>query len=239
MELRNTKFQVNGIAIPCIAIEMPHSRANAVVIHGYGGNKEEVLGLSYAISCLDVNAYTIDLRGHGENAEPYDATVLSDLNQVIHSLASQAVVVALGHSLGGRLALLSEADIRIGISPALKSSFSDQTVSTIKALRGFRVKQLSEDVNFEILKNLPLAEDNLRDSDLVLYGLRDIPDIISACIELKGCFPNTVEIPGASHNDIVTFYETFERVREFIRARVDKVAPKRMAATDSGAARHD
>jgi len=216
MKLLRDKFVVNDIEIPCITIENGQSRFSAIVVHGYGGNKEEMLGLSFAVSEAGMNVYTIDLRGHGENSCPYDGEVFEDFIQIVKLLSAKGKVIAIGHSLGGRLALLSDADIRIGISPALSRVFSEQTVSALNNLRKYRVRESAENVNSMVVKDLPLAENNLKSSDLVLYGTRDVPEIKASCSELKKTFDNVLEIPNALHSDIVSLNATFQTVKKFI-----------------------
>jgi esterase/lipase len=216
MEILKEAFRINDAFIPSVNILEKGNARSAVIIHGYGGNKEEMLGLSLAIAEAGINTYTIDLRGHGESVQPFSAAIADDVNQIIHSLKRTTKVMALGHSFGGRLSLLSDADYRIGISPALDHVYSEQTMSMINKLRRYRVNEVSENINFTILKELMSVDAGLKDTDLVLYGTRDVPEIKNACLKLKATFNNVVEIAGALHNDICTLNETFEAIAKFI-----------------------
>lgn len=175
-----------------------------------------MLGLSHTIAEAGINTYTIDLRGHGENVQPFSADIVDDVNQIIRSVRRTTKVIALGHSLGGRLALLSDADYRIGISPALDRVYSEQTMLMINSLRQYRVKEVRSNIIFSIVKDLMPVGADLRDTDLVLYGTRDVPEIRNACLILKETSNNVVEIAGALHNDIFTLNETFEEIARFI-----------------------
>jgi len=95
-------FEVNSISVPSIrmtvdAADAP-ARVSVVFVPGYGGNKEEILGFCARAAALGMDACAIDLRGHGENQEPYDGRVMDDLNAIIRVLRKKSRVV--GHSLG-------------------------------------------------------------------------------------------------------------------------------------------
>jgi predicted alpha/beta hydrolase len=142
MKIETLTMKSDGIDIPSIKITASDDAPDVVVLHGYGGSKEEQLGLSWRISMLGFNTLTVDLRGHGENILPLSIKIQDDLDGLIRTIKRPSrPVVAIGHSLGGRIALLSNAEYRIGLSPALPSSFSEQTQATITMLRQYRVRK--------------------------------------------------------------------------------------------------
>lgn len=53
---------------------------------------------------------SIDLRGHGEHPLDLDIDILSDVETAIMHFREMGKVTAVGHSLGGRLSLISSAD---------------------------------------------------------------------------------------------------------------------------------
>ncbi len=213
MNLEKRILEVNQIRIPALCISN-NNDVLAVVIHGYGGNKEEIFGLSSYLSCNGVDTVTVDLRGHGENDSQYTIDVMEDINLLVQKFSGKKKVMTIGHSLGGRLALLAGAEARIGISPALSRTYSDQTRSTIVNLRKYRVKEEGIDNNFKILAELPAA--NLSPGkSLVLYGSRDVPEIKEACVELENRGANVVRIENALHNDIFLLKETFSAIGAF------------------------
>jgi len=218
MEIKRTEFKLIDIDYPAVEIYSPDNKTNAIVIHGFGGNKEEQLGLSLRISMMGFNTYAIDLRGHGENSRPLDSSVMDDVNAIVDKLREKGKVVTIGHSLGGRLSLLSKADFRIGISPALNKTFSNETMNVINSLRKYRVNELSDGINFSILKDLPLVEESLREDDLILYGTRDVPEIKKRCEELKVKHGRIVEIRNALHNDIFLLEQTFQELRTHLES---------------------
>ena len=88
----------------------------AVVVHGYGGCKEEQLGLAFRVAESGLVTYSIDLRGHGQHPLKLDYNVQDDVELAIQHARRYGKVVAIGHSLGGRLSLMSSADFSIQIS---------------------------------------------------------------------------------------------------------------------------
>lgn len=54
-----------------------------------------------------------------------------DLKTSIEYCKKFGKVVVIGHSLGGRIALTSNVDYAIGISPALNTVFSDATMKVL------------------------------------------------------------------------------------------------------------
>lgn len=199
----------NGFNVPCIRLIPPDAHNAAVIVHGYGGCKEEPLGLAWRVAESGMAVCSIDLRGHGEHALPMDKYILDDVEATIEHCRSYGNVTAIGHSLGGRLALISSADHAIGISPALNRTFGLQTQEILKNLRSYRVREMYPGQNFEILHELPVFGNEAGGKAIVIYGSRDVPDIISACHEI-GSFAHTVRIENAFHNDIYTLEATFK-----------------------------
>jgi alpha-beta hydrolase superfamily lysophospholipase len=112
----------DGLHIPAVAFIPERPLAFGVVVHGYGGCKEEQFGLAWRLAECSVHAICIDLRGHGENEGRLDERVLEDVEETVDRFKQFGKVIAIGHSLGGRLCLLSHADCKIGVSPALPQS---------------------------------------------------------------------------------------------------------------------
>jgi len=186
-----------------------NARGAAVIAHGYGGCKEEPLGLAWRVAESGIAVCSIDLRGHGEHMLPMDRQILDDIEAAIEHCRSYGKVTVIGHSLGGRLALISSADQAIGISPALSRTFSTQTQEMLKNLRSYRVREKYPGQNFDILRDLPAYEGKTDRKAMIVYGSRDVPDILSACKELPSSV-STVRIENAMHNDIYTLEATFQ-----------------------------
>ena len=110
--------------------------------------------------------------------------------------------------------LLSKADYRIGLSQAQSQSFSEQTQTILKSMRQHRVIQDNPNINFEILEKLPLVD--LRNNDLIIYGVRDVPEIIQECEKLSTGNNNVVKVENAMHGDTFILEKTFSIIKNFL-----------------------
>ena len=184
----------------------------AVVVHGYGGCKEEQLGLAWRVAQSGLVADCIDLRGHGDNPRPFDANVLDDVEIAIRNCREFGKVVAIGHSLGGRLSLTSSADFAIEISPPLEGTHGERTEELLVKLRGHRVRVESPRAVFELLASLPKW--NCPDGSrwMIIYGSRDVPEIAAACDGLRTSTANVLKIEGAMHSHTHLLPATFEAI---------------------------
>ncbi len=212
MNIRRELIRAKGFGIPCVILEPPDSHGAAVVVHGYGGCKEEQLGLAWRVAEVGITVCVIDHRGHGEHKLPLDEDVLQDVETAIAYCRSFGKVAATGHSSGGRLCLISSADFAVGISPALRTTYSVETQRIISDLRSYRVRESSPGVNFQILNKLPVWQVANDKQALVLFGSRDVPEIVSSCKELRLNGKHVIEINQALHNDIFLLEDTFGHV---------------------------
>lgn len=209
MAIIRESIQGNGFVVPGVQF-IPSNAKNAVVIaHGYGGCKEEPLGLAWRVAESGVAVCSIDLRGHGEHALPMDEHIRDDIEAAIEHCRSYGKVTAIGHSLGGRLALISSADHAIGISPALERTFSPQTREVLKNMRSYRVREMYPGQIFDLLNDLPTYRHEEGKKEMIVYGSRDVPEVMTACNGLRTSLPiNRIE--NALHNDIYTLEATFK-----------------------------
>jgi len=186
------------------------SCGGVIVVHNYGGSKEEMLGLALRIAKTGFTTGVIDLRGHGENSLLMDEKVLLDLETTLTFFKQFGKVTVVGHSLGGRLALISSADHAIAISPAISKKFSPKTQEMIRNLRDYRVKRSEIDL-FTIMGDIPQLEHD-PENVLIVYGSRDVPEIISECEKLVTEGYEVFKVDNALHVDIYTLEPTFEAV---------------------------
>jgi hypothetical protein len=110
-------------------------------------------------------------------------------------------------------------DYSIGISPALNKEYSEQTQSIINNLRSYRVKDKFPGNNFEILKNIPdclAKKENIK----IIYGSRDVPDIINYSNMLKESGYDVVMIEQALHGDIFFNNKTIEVIKETLQRNI-------------------
>ena len=212
MKVKREIIEGNDFEVPCVAFKPSNSRGAVVLVHGYGGLKEETFGLALHIAEKGFTVGAIDLRGHGEHKLDLDENILLDLETAISHFKSFGKVTAVGHSLGGRLSLISSADYAIGISPALDKTFSPQTRKILEELRGYKVRKSNFTV-FKILKDLPSFQFD-EDNSLIIYGSRDVPEIMSKCDKLKSEGVQVVQMENALHNDIFLLGTTFKTVTQ-------------------------
>ena len=211
MNIEGIKIEGDGYEIPAVLISPGKASSAAVIAHGYGGCKEEQLGLAFRIAEKGIAACAIDLRGHGEHPLPLNEKVLDDLSAAIRYCRSFGKVAAVGHSLGGRLALLSDADFVIGISPpAMVSVFGAPTRMILKEMRSYRVRE-EIDV-LEVFKRLPVYKASNDKNILFIYGERDVPEIKKTCVTLEARGENVIKVDRALHADIFLLESTFEKV---------------------------
>jgi pimeloyl-ACP methyl ester carboxylesterase len=202
--------------IPCIKIENPKAMANLVIIHGYGGCKEEQLGMAWRLAEMGFSAGVVDLRGHGEHELPLTNEIYQDVEDIISQFKTTGRVVAIGHSLGGRLALVSSADFAIGISPAVLNSYSEETKNLLRLMRHYRVKDNNFGVLFEVLASLPDWQFDQR-KHAIIYGSRDVPEIVESCRTLAKNWEPIEEIKDAVHSDIYNYEKTIVLAGKFLR----------------------
>jgi alpha-beta hydrolase superfamily lysophospholipase len=117
VKIESMIIEGDNLQVPTIRIIPNDPIGAAVIVHGYGGSKEEQLGLAWRVAGSGLATYAIDLRGHGQHPLELDDAVKDDAELAIQYARSHGSVVAMGHSLGGRLALMSSADFAIGTSP--------------------------------------------------------------------------------------------------------------------------
>ena len=104
-----------------------------------------------------------------------------------------------------------------------------QTRRLLTGVRGYRVNEAEPGVSpdaeegtrgsriFEILAGLPRWQPDGR-SALIIFGSRDVPEIMQTCRELQQRGVQSVEIDQALHSDIFLNEETIDRATEQLRA---------------------
>jgi alpha-beta hydrolase superfamily lysophospholipase len=212
MDIQRTFIPGDGFHVPA-AIVTPARPAGAVVIvHGYGGNKEEQTGLAWRVAETGLAACAIDLRGHGEHMLPFDINAFDDVEAAIRHCRSYGKVVVIGHSLGGRLALLSSADAVIALSPAICLTYGPSIHRIIESWC-YKVREPSKASVFEILERLPVWRPANGRPTAIIHGSRDMPEIRHGCLELKARGVRVTEIENALHNDIFLLEPTIEEIK--------------------------
>jgi dienelactone hydrolase len=205
------------LQVPAIVMTPHDPMGAAVVVHGYGGCKEEQLGLAFRVAGSGLVTYSIDLRGHGQHPLKLDYNVQDDVEVAIQHARRSGKVVAIGHSLGGRLSLMSSADFSIGISPPLDGTYGSRTEELLKKLRGYRVRTDRPEKVFDLLAKIPNWEDTDQSRTMIIYGSRDVPEIVTSCDLLRSTKTNVLRIEDAIHGDTYQLEMTFEGIATQLR----------------------
>ena len=218
MDIERRFLPGNKCQVPAILIRPKNPHGAAVIVHGYGGSKEEMLGLGFRVAESGLAACVIDTRGHGEHTLPLDGAIGEDLDTAIQFCRPFGKITAIGHSLGGRLALLSDADNCIAISPSLSRNYSERTQETLKIMRSHRVRPPDIATLLAIQEKLPVWDPGKDTKNtLILVAGRDAPEIAEGCGTLEKSGVRVIRISGAMHGDIFFMELTFAAVRDQIR----------------------
>jgi esterase/lipase len=188
-----------------------------LMIHGYGGNKEELLGFGVQLALkLGVGLLLFDLPGHAPDQDDLLTmeTAMSAVRARLEAEIAPAFVV--GHSLGARLALLAGVPMLAAISPPGPALFAGNRRALIETLRSRRVRERTPYAGLqEILSATvsPAAEMWLCYASNDLKSVKDLAQ--------KWQEHATVErIDGTSHLDIVSHSETRARLSAWLDDRL-------------------
>ncbi len=184
--IRVTDLQsADGFTIPAYLFEPLHPKAGAAVIHGYGGTKEQMLGLSARLAEGGWASLAFDLRGHGEHPAPLNDKLLEDVEAALQYMRRYGKVAAVGHSLGGRLALSSSADCIVTVSAAVASRPSEEGRQMLLTFGSTTVRSPSPGYILQLLREMGEVKDPGRPV-LLLHAERDIPTLIEGNTALAG-----------------------------------------------------
>jgi len=181
-------------AVPAYLFLPEAPRGGAAVVHGYGGSKEQMLGISARLAEEGWAALALDLRGHGEHPAPLNEGVLQDLEAALHWLRRFGRVVAVGHSLGGRLALISSADLVIAVSPSVVSRPSEEGRQMLLAFGSTTVRSPRPDYILQLLRQMEEVKQPDRPV-LLLHGDQDILTLIEGIRRVAGDLPRGTLAP--------------------------------------------
>jgi dienelactone hydrolase len=175
----------DGHAIPALLLT-PDGRpaGGAVVIHPYGGTKEQMLGVALGLVEKEVACLLPDLCGHGENHAEIGVGMLEEMDAGIRYARRFGATIAVGISLGGRMALMSSADCMVAISPAVVAAISPQGKWMFENFPSPAVREPYSGYVTELLEKLGPVPQHGRPC-LLLYAERDIPMILEGAAGLK------------------------------------------------------
>jgi hypothetical protein len=93
---------------------------------------------------------------------------------------------------------------------------SPETERIVKSMRSYRARESFAGANFEILRKLPVPQSIDATRTLILFGSRDVPEIVSACKELER-ESRAIEINQGLHADMFLLEETFQQIAKNLR----------------------
>ena len=229
----------DGQPVPAYLLEPEKPAGGIALAHGYGGSKEQMLGLAARLAEAGYAACCPDLRGHGEHPAPLGPGLLHDLEAAVGYCRRYGPVAALGHSLGGRLALMSSADLLIAVSPAIPKRPSEEGRAMLIAFGSTAVRTPDPAAILPLLQALGPVPDSARPK-LLLVAEGDVPSLVEGVAEASAsltaaerqvitrhqhrpaALPQTI---GAylphwfNHSDLKTNPELAERIRTWLQAR--------------------
>jgi pimeloyl-ACP methyl ester carboxylesterase len=178
----------DGHAIPAYLLTPPSPRGGAVLCHGYGGSKEQMLGVAVAVAERGTAALVPDLCGHGENMAPIGPAMRDELEAAVATIRRFGPTAVVGHSLGGRLALMSSADVMVAMSPSVMVQISPQGKWMFENLPSPGVREPRTGYVLELLEELGPVPPHGRPC-LLLYAERDIQALLDGAAGLQENLP--------------------------------------------------
>ena len=178
----------DGHGIPGFLLKPASPRGCVVVVHGYGGSKEHVLGLAAAIAERGPAALAVDLCGHGENRTPIGPVMRDELEAAVAWARRLGRTGAIGHSLGGRLSLMSSAEAMVAMSPSVMVQMSPQGKWMFENLPSPGVREPYSGYVLELLDKLGPVPPHGRPC-LLLYSERDIQPLLDGAAGLMTQLP--------------------------------------------------
>jgi dienelactone hydrolase len=179
----------DGHAIPGFLLAPASPRGGAVVCHGYGSSKEQMLGIVTAVAEKGIAVLAIDLCGHGENMAPIGPAMRDEMEAAIAFVRRFGKTAVIGHSLGGRLALMSSADAMVAMSPSVMMQMSPQGKWMFENLPSPGLREPYSGYVLELLEKLGPVPSHDRPC-LLLYSERDIQALLDGAASLEAELPS-------------------------------------------------
>jgi len=178
----------DGHNIPAVLFAPSSPRGAAVVVHGYGASKREMLGVATALAEKRIAALAIDLCGHGENRFAIGAAMRGEVDAAVAYARRFGKVAVVGHSLGGRLALMSQADLMVAMSPSVMVQMSPQGKWMFENLPAPGIREPYSGYVLELLEALGPVPPHDREC-LLLYSERDLQALLDGAGDLQAHLP--------------------------------------------------
>ncbi len=190
MNLQRVKdLRANDHVLPALLLT-PDSPPNGgvVLLHPYGGSKEHMLGLAEHLCEQGWAALALDNCGHGENTAAIGPGMRDEVEASLRYVQRFGRTAAVGISLGGRLALMSSADLIVAISPAAVSEISPLGQWMFENFPSPAVREPDPGYAAQLLQELGPVR-NHGSPCLILYAERDIPGILKSAPVLAAELP--------------------------------------------------
>ncbi|ACA59839.1 alpha/beta hydrolase [Candidatus Desulforudis audaxviator] len=208
-----TVQRVTAAGAPAYLLVPEGAEGCAVVLHGYGGCKEEVLGLGLAVAAAGFTACVPDLPGHGEHLETLTG---ESIERFTANVKNAGFVAAVGHSLGGRMALALGIKPLCLLSVPLQARFDGRKSELLRVLRARRVR---EPKPFAGLEEALAALGDSRPGPpvLLLHAARDLPTCLEAAVRAKDAGWTVIAVRGIGHTDIISAPEAVAAVTAWFK----------------------
>ena len=191
----------------CI-VSSPSPKHEGLVLHGYGGNKEEIMGLAIHLAeNLDSKIAVFDLPGHGSHQENKLnlKNALAAVSNALRILDNPSFAV--GHSLGARLALMTKLPTVTAISPPLDVHFEGSRKDLLRVMRTRRVKEESP---FSGSNEIISQDSKLAEKTLLLKADQELATVNSFCEKWQNRNIDCHKIKNTNHLDIISAPQTIE-----------------------------
>lgn len=190
-------------------------RYEGLVVHGYGSNKEEILGLSVVLAAqLNLRLLAADLPGHGCLQQTV-FNLKNSCRRLAESLKQLSQpVFFIGHSIGARLGLMLGLPLAVCISLPGRAFFEGNQRELVRILRYRRVREkapyqgLQEILAVEVQ---PAKKMLLLTATQELKSVKELADNWLVSPFAKGLARNNLTkhtIKNCSHLDIISQPET-------------------------------
>lgn len=200
-------------------VKNPSFKHDGLVIHGYGGNKEEMLSLAVNLaerSKLRLSVF--DLPGHGDfSAEEFS------LDNALAALAQAMTVLDrprffIGHSLGARLGLMTSLPIAAVISMPGEIVFAGGRAELLRVLRARRVREAAP---FSGLKEILAVDVEPAQKTLLLRAAIELKSVTALADDWQTLGVDCRKVDNADHLDIVSSAKTHRIIGEWLDRWLD------------------
>lgn len=198
-------------------VENPSFKHEGLFIHGYGGNKEELLGpASNLAQRFNLRLAVFDLPGHGAFASKMFTldNSLEALRMAIKTLDKPEF--AIGHSIGARLALMTGMPIAALISPPGEIVFEGGRAELFRILRARRVAETAAYAGLKEI--LSVGVEPARET-LLLKASLDLKSVSAFVDSWRKRGFDSFKISSSDHLDIISSPETGKIVGQWLETK--------------------